>query len=107
MRLIIAIILIIGFISCDNSKHDKAQSGTPTVISNNTVMTDSIKNDILEQINLSIKSGFYDKEEIFTNVEDYLYKIPFDQDWTKKQIDSLYASRVKEQSTWPAITDFD
>jgi hypothetical protein len=70
-------------------------------------MTDTTKNDIIEQLNISIKSGFYDKEDIFTNIEDYLYEIPFDRDWTKKQIDSAYADRLNAQATWPAITDFD
>ncbi len=70
-------------------------------------MTDTTKNDIIEQLNISIKSGFYDKEEIFRNIEDYLYEIPFDQDWTRKQIDSAYADRLKVQATWSAVTDFD
>lgn len=70
-------------------------------------MTDTTKNDVLEQLSISIKSGFYDKEEIFTNIEDYLYEIPFDQDWTRKQIDSAYAKRLKEQATWASVTDFD
>jgi hypothetical protein len=70
-------------------------------------MTDTTKNDIIEQLNISIKSGFYDKEEIFTNIEDYLYEIPFDQEWTKKQIDSAYAVRLREQTSWATVTDFD
>lgn len=70
-------------------------------------MTDTTQNDIIEQLNISIKSGFYDKEEIFTNIEDYLYEIPFDQDWTKKQIDSAYAERLREQESWATVTDFD
>jgi hypothetical protein len=70
-------------------------------------MTDTTKKDILEQVDISIKSGFYDKEEIFINVEDYLYEIPFDHEWAKQQIDKAYSERLKEQSTWPAVTDFD
>lgn len=70
-------------------------------------MTDTTKNDIIEQLNISIKSGFYDKEEIFTNIEDYLYENPFDEDWTKKQIDSAYAERLKQQTSWATVTDFD
>jgi hypothetical protein len=70
-------------------------------------MTDTTKKDILEQVDISIKSGFYDKEEIFTNVEDYLYEIPFDHEWAKQQIDKAYSERLREQSTWPTVTDFD
>ena len=47
------------------------------------------------------------KEEIFTNIEDYLYEIPFDQDWTRKIIDTAYADRLTEQKSWATVTDFD
>ena len=70
-------------------------------------MTDTIKNDIIEQSNISIKSGFYDKEEIFTTIEDYLYEIPFNEDWTRNKIDSAYAERLREQGSWATVTDFD
>ena len=107
MRFITASILTILFFSCNNTKHDTENSNKATVISDKAVMTDTTKNDIIEQLNISIKSGFYDKEEIFTNIEDYLYEIPFDHEWTRKQIDSAYANRLKEQTTWSAVTDFD
>jgi len=70
-------------------------------------MTDETKKDIIEQINISIKSGFYNKEDIFNNVEDYLYEITYDHDWTSLQIDKAYSDRLKEQSTWPTVTDFE
>ena len=70
-------------------------------------MTDTTKGDIIEQIDVSVKSGFYDKEEILTHVEDYMYEIPFDHEWTKQQIEKAYSDRLKEQSTWSAVTDFD
>jgi hypothetical protein len=72
-----------------------------------SVMTDTTKRDVIEQIEVYIKSGFYDKEEVFTNVENYLYEIPFDHDWAKQQIDKAYSDRLKEQSIWPPVTDFD
>lgn len=107
MRFITIITLTILLFSCNNSKHDTENSNTSTVQSNKVAMTDTTKNDIIEQLNISIKSGFYDKEEIFTNIEDYLYEIPFDEDWTKKQIDSAYAERLKQQTSWATVTDFD
>ena len=70
-------------------------------------MTDTLKTEVLEQINTSIKSGFYDKDNVFNNVEDYLYEIQYDKEWTKQQIENIYAARIKEQSSWETITDFD
>lgn len=93
--------------SCNNSKHDTENSNTTLFKADNAVMIDTTKNDIIKQLNTSLKSGFYNKEEIFTNIEDYLYEIPFDHNWTKKQIDSAYADRLKVQATWSAVTDFD
>lgn len=70
-------------------------------------MTDTLKTEVLEQINTSVKSGFYDKDDIFNNVEDYLYEIPYDKEWTKQQIETIYLARLKEQESWETVTDFD
>jgi len=107
MRFITISILPIFFFSCNNSKHDKTNDAVTIIDTAKSAMTDTTKREIIEQIDISIKSGFYDKESTFTNVEDYLYEIPFDHDWTKKQIDKAYANRLKEQSMWPVVTDFD
>lgn len=86
-------------LSCSNPKHDDDDTVKATAIdTTKLVMTDTIKNDILERINISIESGFYNKDAIFTNVEDYLYEIPFDYNWTKQQIDKAFSGRLKEQS---------
>src|SRR5215210_1476043 len=105
MRFTKIIILTIFFCACNNSKHDTTKSESPAIDPSKNVMTDTTKKDILDQINIDIKSGFYDKEEIFTNIEDYLDQIPFDHEWAKHEIDKAYSDRIKEQSTWPAITD--
>ena len=107
MRFIITITFTVLFCSCNNSKHDTENSNTTIHKSDLVTMADTTQNDIFEQLSVSIKSGFYDKEEIFTNIEDYLYEIPFDRNWTRKQIDSAYAIRLKEQATWASVTDFD
>lgn len=107
MRFVTAITLTVLFFSCNNSKHDTENSNATILKPDIVAMTDTTQNDILEQLSISIKSGFYDQGEIFTNIEDYLYEIPFDRDWTRKQIDSAYAIRLKEQATWASVTDFD
>jgi hypothetical protein len=107
MRFTTIILLTSLFWACTNSKHDPTKSDSSAINTSKSVMTDTTKKDILEQVNISVKSGFYDKEEIFTNVEDYLYEIPFDHEWAKQQIDKAYSERLREQSTWPTVTDFD
>ncbi|MCY7291614.1 MAG: hypothetical protein LH615_05460, partial [Ferruginibacter sp.] len=100
--------MTISFYSCTNPK--QGAKNIDKSISNDTLktnMTDTLKTEILEQINTSIKSGFYDKDEIFNNVEDYLYEIPYDKEWTKQQIENIYATRLKEQKSWETMTDFD
>jgi hypothetical protein len=108
MRTLTIIILIISILSCNNTKQDN--KAIDRKIISDTIkrsMTDTLKTEVLEQINTSIKSGFYDKDDIFNNVEDYLYEIPYDKEWTKLQIENIYAARVKEQESWEAVTDFD
>src|SRR5689334_14199849 len=107
MRITNIIIPTIFFYACNHLKHDPNKSDTSAFDTSKTVMTDTTKKDILEQINIDIKSGFYDKEEILTNIEDYLDQIPFDHEWTRQQIDNAYSNRLKEQSKWSNITDFD
>ena len=70
-------------------------------------MTDTLQTDILQQINTLIKSGFYEKDEVFNSVEEYLYEIPYDKEWTKSKIENIYSARVKEQENWQKETDFD
>lgn len=106
MHFTIIITLVILILSC-NTTDTKNSAETTTIDTNKVTMTDTTKTDILKEIDISVKSGFYDKEDISSNIEDYLYEIPFDHDWTKKQIDKSYSERLKEQSTWPLITDFD
>ena len=108
MRTLIIIILTISLYSCINQKQDtKAIDQKISIDTLKTSMTDTLKTEVLEQINTSIKSGFYDKDNVFNNVEDYLYEIQYDKEWTKQQIENIYAARIKEQSSWETITDFD
>ena len=107
MRFIIISVFTIFLFSCNNSKHDKRNLTVDTIDTSKTAMTDTTKRDIIEQIDVYIKSGFYYKEDIFTFVEDYLYEIPFDHVWTKQQIDKAYSDRLRDQLTWPTVTDFD
>ena len=107
MRFLTALTLTALIYSCKNPKQDTGISNTPSHESEKVAMTDTTKNDILQEINISIKSGFYNKEDILANMEDYLYEIPYDQKWVKEQIENAYSTRLKEQKAWPTVTDFD
>jgi hypothetical protein len=108
MRFITIIILAIFVYACNNSGDEPEKP--MAVVGGDTSkieMADTTKKDILEQIDVLVRSGFYDDDEIFTSIDEYLYEIPFDHNWTKEKIHKAYSDRVKEQASWPAITDFD
>lgn len=108
MYFTITITLVILILSCNTSTpHTENSEKATTIDTTKVIMTDTTKADILEEIDISVKSGFYDKEDILSNIEDYLYEIPFDHEWIRQQINKAYSERLKEQSTWPKITDFD
>lgn len=108
MRTLTIIIFTISIYSCTNPKQE-AKNIDKTINSDtlNANMTDTLKTEVLEQINTSIKSGFYDKDDIFNNVEEYLYELPYDKEWIKHQIETIYSARLKEQESWETVTDFD
>jgi len=70
-------------------------------------LTDSVKNDLADDIATLVRSGFYDEDETLDQISDMYTDFELDQTWVKKQIDSDYTSRLKQQLAWPATTDFD
>jgi hypothetical protein len=68
---------------------------------------DSLKTEIADEINAFIKSGFFDKEETFENIQDMFYNETLDESWIKQEIDKQYEQRLAEQKTWQPVTDFD
>jgi hypothetical protein len=71
-------------------------------------MTQDIKNEALEQLELDIKFGFYNEEEIFDGIRDMFYnEDDFDEDWLRQNISEKYNQYQKDSLTWTKPNDFD
>jgi hypothetical protein len=71
-------------------------------------MTDDIKNEALEQLELEIKFGFDNEEEIFDGIRDMFYdEDDFDEDWLRQTISEKYNQQQKDSLTWTRPNDFD
>ena len=71
-------------------------------------MTDDIKNEALEQLELEIGFGFDNEQELFESIRDIFYnEDDFDEDWLRKTISEKYNQRQKKSSTWIRPNDFD
>jgi hypothetical protein len=71
-------------------------------------MTQDIKNEALEQLELEIKFGFDNEEEIFDGIRDMFYdEDDFDEDWLRQNISEKYNQHQKDSLTWTRPNDFD
>lgn len=101
-------IVITGLISCNNSKQQSSSNATGTP--SDTIafkMTDSIKSDMLEDVQRMVSNGFYTADEITVNFDDAYIEYPYDHQWIKTAIEKAYAKKIQEQQSWPLETDFD
>jgi hypothetical protein len=71
-------------------------------------MTQELKQEALEQMNLDIKFGFLSEPELFESLCDMFYDEPdLDKDWLRTQVTEHYQIRQEESKSWPSPTDFD
>jgi len=71
-------------------------------------MTQDIKNEALEQLELDIKFGFENEEELFDGIRDMFYDEPdFDEEWLKQTIAEKYKQHQTDSLSWTRPTDFD
>lgn len=71
-------------------------------------MTDDIKNEALEQLDLDIKFGFENKDELFESIREMFYnEDDFDEDWLKQKISEKYNQHQQDSLTWTRPNDFD
>ena len=71
-------------------------------------MTEEIRQEALEQLNLDIKFGFENEEQIFESIREMFYdEEDFDEKWLKQSISDNYNRHKTESSTWRHPTDFD
>ncbi|MDX2045894.1 MAG: hypothetical protein SFU87_03860 [Chitinophagaceae bacterium] len=71
-------------------------------------MTQDIKNEALEQLELDIKFGFENEEELFDSIREMFYgEDDFDEVWLRQIISEKYKQHQKDSLTWTRPTDFD
>lgn len=71
-------------------------------------MTEDIKNEALEQLELDIQFGFENEEELFESIRDLFYdENDFDEEWLRQTIAEKYQQQQKESINWNRPTDFD
>jgi uncharacterized protein DUF6891 len=71
-------------------------------------MTQDIKDEVLEQLELDIKFGFENEEELFDNIREMFYdEDDFDEYWLRQIISEKYKQHQKDSLTWTKPTDFD
>jgi hypothetical protein len=71
-------------------------------------MTQDIKNEALEQLELDIKFGFENEEELFNSIREMFYdEEDFDDDWLRQIIAEKYKQHQQDSLNWTKPTDFD
>lgn len=71
-------------------------------------MTQELKDEVLEQLELDIKLGFENEEELFESIREMFYEEEdFEENWFRRVISEKYKKRQKESSTWARPNDFD
>jgi len=71
-------------------------------------MTDEIKQEVIEQVDLDVKFGFENRQQLFTSIREMFYsENDFDEGWLKMKINEKFSSHEKDSSNWLRPTDFD
>jgi hypothetical protein len=71
-------------------------------------MTEEIKQEALEQIELDVKFGFENEEELFTSIREMFYNEEnFDERWLRDTISERYKKHQLDSSAWKHPTDFE
>ena len=71
-------------------------------------MTQDIKDEALEQLELDIKFGFENEEELFDSIRDMFYdEKDFDEEWLRQTISEKYKQHQQDSIAWTRPTDFD
>lgn len=71
-------------------------------------MNQEIKNEALEQLNKEILYGFFDKDELFENIQDMFYdEDDLDESWLKTEIEKTFKQHQDNSKAWTHPTDFE
>ena len=71
-------------------------------------MTEEVKQEALEQIELDVKFGFENEEQLFDSIRDMFYQEEdFDEDWLRQTISDKFQQHQSESVNWKHPTDFE
>ncbi len=71
-------------------------------------MTEEIKQEALEQLDLDIKFGFENQEQLFDSLRDMFYQEDdFDEDWLRQNISNKFSKHQVDSLNWKHPTDFE
>lgn len=71
-------------------------------------MTETVKQEVLEQLELEIKFGFAHEDELFESIREMFYEEPeFDEQWLRDKISEKYSNHLSESKRWKHPTDFE
>ena len=71
-------------------------------------MTEEIKQEALEQIDLDIKFGFEDEPRLFDSIRDMFYEEEdFDEHWLQQVISQKFKQHQFDSISWKHPTDFE
>jgi hypothetical protein len=64
-------------------------------------LTQDIKEEALEQLNLDMLFGFENEEALFEGIKEMFYdEADFDEDWLRQTISVKYKQHQKDSLTW-------
>jgi hypothetical protein len=71
-------------------------------------MTEEIKQEAIDQLELDIKFGFENEEELFESIREMFYdQSDFDEGWLREKISDKYSKHQSESLNWTHPTDFE
>jgi hypothetical protein len=71
-------------------------------------MTEEIKQEAIDQLELDIKFGFANEDELFESIREMFYdESDFDEGWLRKEISDKYSKHQIESLQWAHPTDFE
>jgi len=71
-------------------------------------MTEEIKQEALEQIELDVKFGFENEKQLFDSIRDMFdQEEDFDEDWLRQTISDKFQQHQSESVNWKHPTDFE
>lgn len=71
-------------------------------------MTEEIKKEAIDQLELDIKFGFENEDELFESIREMFYdESDFDEGWFRDKISDRYSKHQSESLHWTHPTDFE